>query len=90
MSYIDLQGRFLKVRNPMELSFFARLRLLIAGWIYPPFKQRFDDWASNYFHSQYMLAVHQHYETELRKLNKAAVKKDKKVKELQARLKMYE
>lgn len=66
------------------------MRLLVAGWLYPPFKKRYDDWAANYFHSQYMLAVHKHYESELKKLNKAAVRKDNKVKELQARLKTYE
>lgn len=64
-----------------------RFRLMLACLIYPPFKQRYDDWASNYFNSQYMLAVHKHYEGELRKLNKSVVKKDNKVKELQKLLK---
>lgn len=83
MSYIDLQSRFLQVRNPLKQSVWMRFRLAIACLIYPPFKQRYEDWASNYFHSQYMLAVHKHYENELKKLNKAAVRKDNKVKELQ-------
>lgn len=60
-----------------------RFRLALACLIYPAWKKRHDDWAANYFSSQYMLAVHQHYENALRQLNKAVVKKDKKVKELQ-------
>ncbi len=83
MAFIDLQGRFLKIANPQTMSFWMRLRLTVACWIYPPFKQRRDDWAANYYHSQYMMAVHKHYENELRKLNKSVVKKDSKVKELQ-------
>lgn len=87
MAFIDLQGRFLKIRNPQEMSLWMRIRLTIACWFYPPFKQRKDDWAANYFNSQYMIAVHRFYEGELRQLNKAVVKKGNKVKELQRLLK---
>ena len=90
MSYIDLQSRFLNVSNPTKQSIWMRMRLAIACLIYPAWKKRHDDWAANYFSSQYMLSVHKHYENELRKLNKAAVKKDNKVKELQKRLAIYE
>lgn len=86
MSFIDLQGRFLKVSNPAQQSLWMRFRLALACFIYPAWKKRHDDWAANYFSSQYMLAVHKHYENELRKLNKAVAKKDSKLKELQKTL----
>lgn len=90
MSYMDLMSRYLKVQSPLTQSFWSRLRLLFAGLIYPEFKKRHDDWCSNYFTQNYMLAVHKHYESQTKTLNKALVRKDNQIKQLQARLKEYE
>jgi hypothetical protein len=87
---MDLMSRFLKVPSPHAMTFWKRLRLLIAGVIYPDFKTRYENWSHNYFSNQYMLSVHKHYESQIKTLNKGLVNKSKQIKELQSRLKEYE
>lgn len=90
MRHADLRSRYLNVQNPTKIGFWQRLRLLIAGLIYPEFKHRYDDWCGHYFTQQYMLSVHKHYENECRQLNKSIIKKHKQIIALQAKLAQYE
>lgn len=82
----DLRSKFLNVQDPDSRPFFMRLRCMIAGWIYPEFKERDRRWYEHYFTHQHTIAVHQHYAAECKQLNRAVTKKSKQVKELQKKL----
>ena len=67
-----------------------RVRLLIACWIFPPFKGRENNWANRYYSMEHIRSVHKFYHNECRQLNKAITKKHKQVKQLQTKLADYE
>ncbi len=83
---VDLRSKFLLVSNPDDLSFWWKLRLTIACWLYPQFKSKRFNWAGDYFKNEYMRSVHTFYESESRKLNKAMFKKVNQIKELQKKI----
>jgi len=83
---VDLRSKYIKVRNPEDLSFWWKIRLTLACWLYPQFSDKRFNWTGDYHKNEYMLSVHKHYESEARQLNKSIVKKAKQVKDLQKKI----
>jgi hypothetical protein len=83
---VDLRSKYILVSNPDKLSFWWKLRMTLACWLYPQFASKRWAWAAQYHTHQYMMAVHKHYEAETRQLNKAIMKKGKQVRDLQKKI----